>query len=920
MSCLITIQALHSVQTDLITASVTSIVTRSPPNSTFQVAVGARDDATVLQSAQAALGCLISCRMLLDGNLDVVSEIKHYSPTAEQVNVDSIPHASILLGTLVVSQILPGLHHACDTESEQCYWEKYVADSESFCSESTAPIKWTGRGQSESVCFSLDSSRMRDVGRFAGSECAALLTKLADIGAAHQMYLAMQKDGWAGAPTVCVILTEKQVIPHALPMLAHFIQSQHRALQPCALVTGGLGFIGSYVVEHVMGRMPHTRVVVLDMHSYASSVRNIASVAMRERFFLECANLQNIDSVRDVLQRHRPTMILHLAAESHVDKSFGNSITFTKSNTLGTHVLLEACREHLGPKAGKEPGSARLRFFVHMSTDEVYGPGNNVDEKGHSPETSLLMPTNPYSATKASAEMMCRAYIESFQMPIAIVRCNNVYGPRQFPEKALPRFTLQLASGVRCTLHGGGHSMRSFLHARDAARAILTIALTASSRSTVNVHSPDEISMRALARVVRDILGERCPLGMKFSQFTTEVENRAFNDYRYLVDGTELARLGWAPCVPFEKGMKDTVNWYVNDSHQWFMPCDLERAARTTGHVFGPTAEQYEFTKTKDDSVVLLYGATGWVGGQFASMLRQQGFTVVAATSRMQNLKDVWNNVVTSKASRVINAAGITGRPNIDWCEIHPVPTVEVNLVGAVNLARVCNTLGVHLTNFATGCIYTYDESKKHGEPGLSPDPLAKPFTELDPPNFFGSTYSRVKAHAEQVQKQMANVLLLRLRMPLNEDLHHPRNLVAKLLKYQNVITTKNSVSVLPTLLPVAAHMLQNKECGVYNFTNSGCISPSDILNAYKKHVDPTHTWTEVTARQLEQLGVIVAKRSNCFLDASKIQLYCTRHNLNSIPDALTAIDSVTNAGGDTKECNDTDCTNQVKVLTLNAC
>lgn len=665
-----------------------------------------------------------------------------------------------------------------------------------------------------------------------------------------------------------------------------------RSLQPCVLITGGLGFIGSHVVEAVMRRMPHTKVVVLDKFTYAANVRNVRNVSGSERFHLECVDLTDYAVVERCLSNHRPSIVMHLAAESHVDKSFGNSLQFTKSNAYGTHVLLEACRSL---------GIHNTCRFVHMSTDEVYGAGEQYvggdadDFQGHAPETSLLLPTNPYSASKAAAEMQCHAYQKSFGLPVVIIRCNNVYGPRQYPEKAIPRFTLQMLNGHKCTIHGEGKCIRSFMHASDAASAFVCVTLVANDGDVVNIESKDELSVIDLARRIRSLLGSASTLGdandPRDSDYLTFVPDRAFNDLRYLIDGTYLTSLGWKPKVPFDQGLSHTVQWYIAHAQEWFLRPDLENAMLTTGHISNAASFALATKAAVRNDTVLLYGSTGWVGPMFARVLQElHGFNVVAGKARMQNTQELYDEINHSGASFVVNAAGITGRPNIDWCETHVSETVNVNLEGAVTLALICNRLGKHLTNFATGCIYTYDDAAGKPEPLPSDQSDDVAIAEDVPPNFIGSVYSRVKAHAERLQSTMLNsTLLLRLRMPLNEDIDHPRNLIRKLLGYRTVISTRNSVSSLPILLPIAAHMLRHHHTGIYNFTNPGHVSPSEILDMYKNLVDPSHTWVEVTAKELEASGTIVAKRSNCYLSASKLQQYCDNNGLGHILSAHEA-------------------------------
>lgn len=690
----------------------------------------------------------------------------------------------------------------------------------------------------------------------------------------------------------------------ALASVRQCIGIQKEALHKVILITGGMGFIGSHVTEAIARRMPHSRIVVLDKHTYAANVRNLRNVCALERFSLECIDLADAERVRACLKKHRPSMVLHLAAESHVDKSFGNSLEFTKSNVYGTHVLLEACR-HVGS----------VSRFVHMSTDEVYGAGEQFrsqdlesrnDVVGHHPETSLLLPTNPYSASKAAAEMQCQAYMKSFNMPIVIVRCNNVYGPKQFPEKAIPRFTLQLIANQKCTIHGSGQSVRSFMHVHDASNAFVCIALAAQVGDVINIESKDEYSVLQLARAVRQVCGSSSELGAREDEdFIAFVTDRVFNDLRYCIDGRDLLRLGWRPRVSFSDGLRQTVKWYTRNAMNWFLPCDIMSAVYTSGHgdrndekhrgeahpPAAPVAAQARSGAAAAARRVLLYGGTGWVGPQFAELLRTtSGLQIVRGRARMENTADLYNEIINSNADHVVNAAGITGRPNIDWCESNVLTTVAVNFEGAVTLALICARLDKHLTNFATGCIYTYDDCAGQVEPLPRDQSTRHAMTERDAPNFTGSVYSRVKAHAECVQSTMLeSVLVLRLRMPLNADLDHGRNLIRKLLNYSTVISTRNSVSSLPTLLPVAAHMLVHRHTGIYNFTNPGHISPSEILHMYKQLVDPEHSWQEVTAQQLEASGKILARRSNCYLSSDKLQDYCAKHDLPPVPNAHDA-------------------------------
>lgn len=628
------------------------------------------------------------------------------------------------------------------------------------------------------------------------------------------------------------------------------------------LVTGGLGFIGSHLTEFLAAQYPSAQILVIDKHNYASSIRNLRSISHEERFSLQCFDLSEVHKVNSTVQHFRPDIIFHLAAETHVDRSFGNSLEFTHSNVLGTHNLLEAARK---------VGSVRL--FVHMSTDEVYGSGTDVSQ-AHCPKTSILIPTNPYSASKAAAEMQVVAYAHSFNLPAVIIRCNNVYGPRQFCEKVVPRFSLQSIHGKACTLHGSGLQMRSFLHVNDAVRAIHTIAQGCDKgkgkAEIINIGSDHEISIRELASII---------FGTDQESFT-HVPDRLFNDFRYPVHISRITELGWKEEVGLKAGLLETKAWYETNADEWFVPEDIDRAIDSDGH-FNEEAEAGEAGEAAAAATgtphILLVGGTGWIGPKVALELDYTSDSAARVTNakfRLQDTRGMWEEIKAVNPTHVVLCAGITGRPNIDWCETHPQETVSINLEGTVTLAQICNRLGIHLTNYATGCIYTGDATL--------------PFTEHDKPNFTGSLYSRTKAHAENIQvgAYASTTLVLRLRMPIGEDIDHPRNLVAKLRNYSQLINLPNSVSVLSELLPISCHMTLNSHTGLYNFTNPGAITPAQIMRAFDEtfpHL--TKPWTAVEDTDiLFTSKAIVAPRSNCVLSSDSLCAYATTHRYITPP------------------------------------
>ncbi len=270
-------------------------------------------------------------------------------------------------------------------------------------------------------------------------------------------------------------------------------------------------------------------------------------------------------------------------------------------------------------------------------------------------------------------------------------------------------------------------------------------------------------------------------------------------------------------------------------------------------------------------------GKTGWIGKQLVEWIEARGDRAVAAEARLENREEIEREIEAVHPDRIINAAGMTGRPNVDWCEEHQVETVRANLLGALNLFDAALLHGIHVTNFGTGCIYEYDEEH--------PMSSGRGFCEGDEPNFEGSFYSKTKGMLDRLVGCYPNVLNLRLRMPISSDLH-PRSFLTKILGYKYVIDVPNSVSVLDELLPVAIAMAERELAGNYNFTNPGTISHSELLSMYRDMIDPEFVWNVIS---VEELGNYVkAPRSNNELDSEKL--------LREFPEISSAKEAVMNA------------------------
>ncbi|XP_073525539.1 uncharacterized protein [Phyllobates terribilis] len=257
----------------------------------------------------------------------------------------------------------------------------------------------------------------------------------------------------------------------------------------------------------------------------------------------------------------------------------------------------------------------------------------------------------------------------------------------------------------------------------------------------------------------------------------------------------------------------------------------------------------------------LIYGRTGWIGGLLGKLCEAQGISYQYGSARLQNRRALEADIADVAPTHVFNAAGVTGRPNVDWCESHKVETIRTNVAGTLTLADVCREKGLILINYATGCIFEYDSEHPLGS-GIG-------FKEEDTPNFIGSFYSKTKAMVEELLKNYENVCTLRVRMPISSDLSNPRNFITKITRYEKVVDIPNSMTILDELLPISIEMAKRNLTGIWNFTNPGVVSHNEILEMYKTYIDPTFTYKNFTIE--EQAKVIVAPRSNNELDASKL-------------------------------------------------
>lgn len=308
------------------------------------------------------------------------------------------------------------------------------------------------------------------------------------------------------------------------------------------LVTGGAGFIGSHVVDELIDA-GHT-VVVYDKVCYCANVKNVNPKATLVKH-----DILDLEAVLRALTQFNITVIMHFAAETHVDNSFDNSVEFMRVNAMGTHVMLEATRQY-----------GKISKFIHVSTDEVYGSPLTQDQV-FTEASSLLLPTNPYAASKAAAEMIAHAYKISYSLPILVTRCNNVYGPRQFPEKIIPLFHKLASSGLPLTIHGTGLNKRAYLHVKDAARAFHAVLDKGEVGIVYNIGQEDERTNLEVAAEINAHIQSAAGI--------VHVKDRSFNDTRYPLALDRIGGMGWKPLVPWSSGLKETLDWYTANPNYW---------------------------------------------------------------------------------------------------------------------------------------------------------------------------------------------------------------------------------------------------------------------------------------------------------------------------------------------------------------
>ncbi|CAI1148639.1 dTDP-glucose 4,6-dehydratase 2 [Serratia quinivorans] len=334
------------------------------------------------------------------------------------------------------------------------------------------------------------------------------------------------------------------------------------------LVTGGAGFIGSAVVRHII-EATQDSVLVLDKLTYAGNLESLSVVADNPRYSFEQVDICDRAALDRVFAEYQPDVIMHLAAESHVDRSIDGPAAFIETNVVGTYTMLEAARHYWQPLDAAKKQSFR---FHHISTDEVYGDLHGTDDLFT--ETTPYSPSSPYSASKASSDHLVRAWLRTYGLPTLVTNCSNNYGPYHFPEKLIPLVILNAVAGKTLPVYGNGAQVRDWLYVEDHARALYQVVTEGVVGETYNIGGHNERKNIEVVQTICDLLEELAPnkpQGVeKYRDLITYVKDRPGHDMRYAIDAGKIDReLGWRPQETFESGIRKTVSWYLNNEIWW---------------------------------------------------------------------------------------------------------------------------------------------------------------------------------------------------------------------------------------------------------------------------------------------------------------------------------------------------------------
>lgn len=350
------------------------------------------------------------------------------------------------------------------------------------------------------------------------------------------------------------------------------------------LITGGAGFIGSAVVRNIIDNT-RDEVIVVDSLTYAGNLESLATVSDSPRYHFEQVDICDRNALDTLFSKYQPDAVMHLAAESHVDRSIDGPAAFIETNVVGTYTLLEAARQYWNTLETEAKQAFR---FHHISTDEVYGDLEGTDDLFT--ETTPYAPSSPYSASKASSDHLVRAWLRTYGLPTIVTNCSNNYGPYHFPEKLIPLIILNALAGKPLPVYGNGSQIRDWLYVEDHARALYKVVTEGEVGETYNIGGHNERQNIDVVKTICQLLEELVPnkpADVKhYADLITYVKDRPGHDLRYAIDASKIEReLGWTPAETFESGIRKTVEWYLNNETWWQRVLDGSYAGERLGSI-----------------------------------------------------------------------------------------------------------------------------------------------------------------------------------------------------------------------------------------------------------------------------------------------------------------------------------------------
>ncbi|KAL3994427.1 NAD dependent epimerase/dehydratase family protein [Acanthocheilonema viteae] len=604
------------------------------------------------------------------------------------------------------------------------------------------------------------------------------------------------------------------------------------------LVTGGCGFIGSNFVNYIFGVWPQTNIVNIDkliLNSDAFYVNE--EVIESSRYKLITTDIRNSALIERILNENKIDTVIHFAADCTSTRCYDDPVESIENNVIVFIRFMESIRSY-----------NKVERFIHISTDEVYGDSNLVaDEKGKK-EDALLLPGNPYAATKAACESYVHICCELFAMPIIILRINNIYGPNQWDVKVVPRFIKLAKNMEKFTVQGSGKQLRSWLYVDDAAEGIRKAVENGTVHEIYNIGTCFEMNVIDLAHVIQAEVDRqlgRDPTPVEF----IEILDRPYNDLRYFLDYSKInLHTGWSPKVTFEEGIRRVVASTLNP------------------------------VKKKQKMVVVVYGGKGWIGQQCCKKLleRKIHFTLANCRIGKNSDKEVLDELSSIYCTHVLCCTGRThgGKfKTVEYLEgglCQTFENIRDNLYSTIALAKICQTLGLHFTYVGTGYLFAYDQEHPIGGKGFADD---------DFPTFFGNAYSIVKGVTDRMIQQyeggIKECLNARITLPLNFRLDEERNLLTKILEYKQIFDIPVSITVLDDCIPALIDLMERRVGGNLNLVNPQPISFSQILELYKEIVCPDLHHYEILEAKDDRYRELYATKGNCTLDTSKLEQLC---------------------------------------------